>query len=64
MQYYSNATSNPRLPGSEYYLDPQSYVVHSGSGTVGGGDNVEFGNLIIRRNAGAIPGANCHFMEI
>ena len=56
--YFYNVTSNPRLPGSEYYLDPQSYVVHSGSGTVGGGANVEFGNLIIRRNAGAIPGAN------
>lgn len=56
--YFYNQTSNPELPGNEFYLDPQSYVVHSGSGTVGGGTNLEFGNLIIRRNAGAVPGGN------
>ena len=56
--YFYNQMSNPELPGSEFYLDPQSYVVHSGSGTVGGGTNLEFGNLIIRRNAGAVPGGN------
>jgi len=56
--YFYNQMTNPKLPGSEYYLDPQSYVVHSGSGTIGGGANLEFGNLIIRRNAGTVPGGN------
>jgi len=56
--YFYNASSEPELPGSSYFLDPQSNVVHSGSGTVGGDNNFEFGNLIIVRNAGCTPGAN------
>ena len=50
--------SNPKLPGNDYVLDPQSYVVHIGSGTVGGVGNLEFGNLVIQRNAGCVPGGN------
>ncbi len=50
--YFYNRASSPTLPGDFVILDPTSYVVHSGSGTVGGETNFEYGNLIIRRNAG------------
>ena len=56
--YFYNQTTHPTLPGNDYILDPQSYVVHSGSGTVGGVGNLEFGNLIIQRTAGCVPGGN------
>lgn len=56
--YFYNQMSKPTLPGTVRDLDPQSYVVHSGSGTVGGPGNLEFGNLIIRRSAGTVPGGN------
>ncbi len=56
--WFYNQTTNPRIPGSERILDPQSYVVHIGSGTVGGEGNLEFGNLIIQRTAGCVPGGN------
>lgn len=56
--YFYNQMSKPTLPGTIRELDPQSYVVHSGSGTVGGVGNLEFGNLIIQRNAGTVPGGN------
>jgi len=56
--WFYNQTTNPRLPGNDYVLHPQSYVVHIGSGTVGGPENLEFGNLVIQRNAGCVPGGN------
>jgi hypothetical protein len=56
--YFYNQTTHPTLPGNDYILDPQSYVVHSGSGTVGGIGNLEFGNLVIQRTAGCVPGGN------
>jgi hypothetical protein len=56
--WFYNATTEPELPGSTYDLYAQSYVVHSGSGTVGGVNNNEFGNLIIVRNSGCTPGTN------
>lgn len=56
--YFYNLMSKPTLPGSIRDLDPQSYVVHSGSGTVGGPGNLEFGNLVIKRSAGTVPGGN------
>jgi hypothetical protein len=56
--WFYNATGEPRIPGREFILDPQSYVVHMNGGTVGGGDNLEYGNLIIQRNAGSVPGGS------
>ena len=56
--WFYNATTEPELPGSSYDLYNQSYVVHSGSGTVGGVNNNEFGNLVIKRNEGCTPGTN------
>jgi hypothetical protein len=56
--WFYNATSEPELPGNSYDIYPQSYVVHSGSGTVGGDNNSEFGNLVIVRNEGTVPGAD------
>lgn len=56
--WFYNQTTNPKLPGNDYVLDPQSYVVHIGSGTVGGVGNLEFGNLVIQRNAGCVPAGN------
>ena len=56
--YFYNRASSPTLPGAAVNLDPASYVVHSGSGTVGGPTNFEFGNLVIRRNAGVTASAD------
>lgn len=56
--WFYNQTTNPTLPGNDYILDPQSYVVHIGSGTIGGPGNLEFGNLVIQRNAGCVPNGN------
>jgi hypothetical protein len=57
--WFYNNTDRPKLPGSDYFLDPQSYVVHgNGTSTVGGEGNLEFGNLIIMRSAGGTPGGN------
>jgi hypothetical protein len=56
--WFYNTTTEPELPGSSYDLYDQSYVVHSGAGTVGGVNNSEFGNLIISRNAGCTPAVN------
>jgi hypothetical protein len=56
--WFYNNTDRPKLPGNDFILDPQSYVVHAGSGTVGGTGNLEFGNLVIRRSAGTVPGGN------
>ncbi len=56
--YFYNQSSHSTLPGTDYILDAQSYVVHSGSGTVGGESNYEFGNLVIQRTAGCVPGAD------
>lgn len=56
---YYNRSTNPRVPGAQgRILEPNSTVIHSGSGTVGGVDNLEFGNLIIRRSEGTVPGGN------
>ena len=56
--WFYNATTEPELPGSSYNLYAQSYVVHSGAGSVGGIHNNEFGNLMIARNAGCTPAVN------
>jgi hypothetical protein len=56
--YFYNQVDKPELPGNQFYLDDNSYVVHMGSGTVGGDDNNEFGNLVISRNEGVVPGAD------
>jgi|GEM_PF-2140353 len=56
--YFYNQANKPELPGNQFFLSSNSYVVHSGSGTVGGTDNYEFGNLIIARSEGCTPGAN------
>lgn len=55
--YFYNS-ANPRLPGSTIILEPSSYVVHIGSGTLGGPNNDTFGNLIIRRIEGTTPIVN------
>jgi hypothetical protein len=55
--FYNNSTKS-RLPGYDYIIDPQSYVVHTGSGTVGDASNLEFGNLIIQRSVGTRPGGD------
>jgi hypothetical protein len=56
--WFYNQTTNPTLPGNDFVLDPNSYVVCVGSGTVGGPGNLEFGNLVIQRTAGSVPGGN------
>jgi len=56
--WFYNATTEPELPGSSFDLYDNSYVVHSGAGTIGGENNYEFGNLIISRNAGCTPRVN------
>jgi len=56
--YFYNQASSPELPGTDYILDAASYVVHSGSGTIGSETNNEFGNLVIRRNAGVTAASN------
>ena len=56
--FFYNQSENPTLPGSVIVLDHQSTVVHIGSGTVGGPGNLEYGNLIIQRNQGCVPGGN------
>lgn len=55
---FYNASESGRLPGAEVLLGSNSTVVHIGSGTVGGAGNLEFGNLIIRRTAGAVAGGD------
>ncbi|QQS35298.1 MAG: T9SS type A sorting domain-containing protein [Ignavibacteriales bacterium] len=56
---YYNRSTNPKVPGSmDRILEPNSTVIHSGSGTVGGEGNLEFGNLMIQRNEGCVPGGN------
>jgi hypothetical protein len=55
--YFYNS-ANPKLPGSDIILEPASYVVHIGSGTLGGPGNDTFGNLIIRRLEGTTPIVN------
>lgn len=55
--YFYNS-ANPRLPGSTIILEPNSYIVHIGSGTLGGPNNDTFGNLIIRRIEGTTPIVN------
>lgn len=52
---FYNKTTNPRVPGQERILEPNSTVVHSGSGTVGGVGNDAFGNLVIQRAEGCTP---------
>jgi hypothetical protein len=56
--WFYNQAESPTLPGSIRELDFTSNVVHIGSGTVGGEGNLEFGNLIIQRVAGATAGGN------
>lgn len=55
-KFYNSA--NPRLPGSVIILEPNSTVVHVGSGTLGGNGNDVFGNLVIQRNEGTTPIVN------
>jgi hypothetical protein len=55
---FYNRTTNPRVPGQERILEPNSTVVHSGSGTVGGIGNDVFGNLVINRSEGCTPATN------
>ena len=55
---FYNKTTNPRIPGQERILEPNSTVVHSGSGTVGGVGNDVFGNLVIQRAEGCTPATN------
>jgi hypothetical protein len=52
---FYNKTTNPRVPGQERILEPNSTVVHSGSGTIGGVGNDVFGNLVIQRAEGCTP---------
>jgi len=56
--YIFNQTSSPELPGTNFILDPVSNVVHSGSGTIGGENNFEYGNLILRRSSGTTAAAD------
>ncbi len=56
--FYNQALEQNTLPGSSIFLDPASIVVHIGAGSVGGDGNLEFGNLIIQRNAGVTCGGN------
>jgi hypothetical protein len=60
--YFYNRAATPTLPGSEVLLDAGSYVVHSGSGTVGGATNSVYGNLIIQRNEGVSASADLLIM--
>lgn len=55
--FYNSATKST-VPGTVRELDPASTVVHIGSGTVGGPGNLEFGNLVIQRTEGCVPGGN------
>lgn len=55
---FYNATTKSTVPGTVRELDPASTVVHIGSGTVGGAGNLEFGNLVIQRLEGCVPGGN------
>jgi hypothetical protein len=56
--FYNQAEAENTLPGASIFLDPASTVVHIGAGSVGGEGNLEFGNLIIQRNAGVTCGGN------
>lgn len=56
--WFYNRSTKGTVPGTVRELDPASTVVHSGSGTVGNADNNTFGNLIIVRVEGCVPGAN------
>jgi hypothetical protein len=56
--YFYNRAGTPVLPGSTVLLSPDSWVVHSGSGTVGGPSNYEYGNLVITRNEGVTASAD------
>ncbi len=56
--WFYNQAESPTLPGSIIELDPASTVVHSNSGTIGGPNNSEFGNLILRRSAGTTAAAD------
>ena len=58
--FFYNSSSSPSLVGSSasYMLDDASTVVHIGSGTIGGGNNLTFGNLIIQRSSGVTAGGN------
>lgn len=63
---FYNGSSNPTLIGAEasYSLDSLSTVVHSGGGTVGGGNNVTYGTLILRRgSSGTTAGGNLVIMK-
>lgn len=63
---FYNGSSNPTLIGSDasYSLDSLSTVVHSGGGTVGGGNNVTYGTLILRRgSSGTTAGGNLVIMK-
>lgn len=55
--FYNNSSAT--TPGSStatYNLDNASTVVHMGSGTVGAGNNLTFGNLTIQRSGGTTAG--------
>lgn len=56
--WFYNASTKGTVPGTVRELDPASTVVHSGSGTVGAASNNVFGNLIIKRVEGCVPGTN------
>ena len=56
--WFYNQTTEPELPGNTYDLYDNSYVVHMGSGSVGGIHNYEFGNLIIQKDGGVVPGTS------
>jgi hypothetical protein len=58
--FFYNSSSSSSLVGSgaNYNLDNSSTVVHIGSGTVGTGNNLTFGNLVIQRSSGVTAGGS------
>ena len=58
--FFYNGSSSATPVGSiaTYSLDNASTVVHIGSGTVAGGNNLTFGNLMIKRSSGVVAGGN------
>jgi len=56
--WFYNRLDEAELPGSSYDLYLNSYVVHMRNGTVGGTQNYEYGNLVIARDGGVVPGTD------
>ncbi len=55
---YYNGSPSAKVPGTFYVLDNTSTVIHQTASSVGGGDNLTFGNLVVSAAQGVTAGGD------